>query len=162
MPFFLHLLKKYIPVQRLHEIIASSVIPIAIVLFLFGNAQWMVCVAKTTITSKSINKIERKAYIYSFFGTWWFWFHNSTVHNGLTSIPWWLPTYFSLLLAMNFNETLPYHWICVMRCFGFHIVCSRVPPTKSFCSRSHVCVCAHVLLIAVEKNSDEERKKQWN
>lgn len=41
------------------------------------------------------------------------------VHNDLTPIPWWLPTYFSSLPAMNFNE---FRFLCqmfVMWYFGF-------------------------------------------
>lgn len=90
--------------------------PLQLQIICFSGYGIAVCMVKTTKRYWLWKqKSKENSYIYSTFRlSWWFfWFCTIQRHPfGLTSIPWWLPTYFSSLPAMNFNESLPLPKCC--------------------------------------------------
>lgn len=146
--------------QRLHKNNIVSVV------FTFGAAsasvsesrlKWygMVLNKKSELHAvwKSVNKIERKSYIYLLFPPLCgFLFdivaNGIKMYSDLTPIPWWLRTYFSLLPAMNFNESLSTANFC-------HVVFSIcVSSTHRVLDRIILVVFSRVLIVA------EWRKKK--
>lgn len=118
----------------------------------FGNALGMHWMGKqTTVVGNKNRKKNHICLLFSRFGG--FWFSYNAVHNGLTSIPWWLPTYFSLLPAMNFNESLPLHEILSCGIWNFYIIRYR------FLSESFWFVCSTCVADCSRKKNTRQNSR---
>lgn len=125
-------------------------------MFVIENAIWMHWWSKMNNNGcVGVENIERKRkkFIYAFVlqpvGGFGFVY---AVHNGLTSIPWWLPTYFSLLPAMNFNElVLPLPNFCHVGIF--------LLSNTTFLDRTILACAPHVLCWLQQRKEEEPPDK---